>query len=166
MLRPLAVVSRGIPATVAIAAVGCAQLAGIQDTNGNARPGNSVAVTRMSIGNKVVSAPLDPGGLPATYFIASGDPSGFDRVMAAPDPAHGGWTTRLRSPAPVEFTLPDVPTPIPRLFAFPSPELRVLYAVLEHPNAQAGDPAATFAITATLDTPIAAGQAFQAYVVG
>src|SRR4051812_49606908 len=108
MLRPLAVVSRGIPATVAIAAVGCAQLAGIQDTNGNARPGNSVAVTRMSVGNKVVRAPLDPGGLPATYFIASGDPSGFDRVMAAPDPAHGGWITTRRSGAPAQLPLAGV----------------------------------------------------------
>jgi len=44
--------------------------------------------------------------------------------MAAPDPVHGGWTTKLRSAAPVEFTLPDVPTPFPRLFAFPAPSCR------------------------------------------
>lgn len=166
MSRLIAVLYRGIPATVAVAAVGCAQLAGIQDTNGNARPGNSVVVTRMSIGNKLVKAPLDPTGLQATYFIASGDPSGFDRVMAAPDPARGGWTTKLRSAAPVEFTLPDVPTPLPRLFAFPSSELSVLYSVLEHPNPQPAPMGATLTVNATLDAPVAAGQAFQAYVVG
>ena len=166
MVRSLSVLSRWIPASVAIAEACCAQIAGIQDTNGNARPGNSVAVTRMSVGSKLVPAPLDPGELPATYFIASGAPSGFDRVMATPDPAHGGWTTRLRSAAPVEFTLPDVPTPIPRLFAFPSPQLSVPYSVLEHPSPQAGDPSATFTVTATLDTAVAAGQSFQVYVVG
>jgi hypothetical protein len=165
MSRLIAVLSRGIPATVAAAAVGCAQLAGIQDTNGNARPGNSVAVTRMSIGSRIVQAPLDPTGLSATYFIASGDPSGFDRVMAAPDPAHGGWTTKLRSPAPVEFTLPDLPTPVPRLFAFPSPELSVLYGVLEHPNPQPAPMGATFTVSATLDAPVGS-DLFQAYVVG
>lgn len=166
MVRSLAVLSRGIPATVAAAAVGCAQLAGIQDTNGNARPGNSVAVTRMSIGSKVVLAPLDPTGLTATYFVASADQSGFDQVPATPDPAHGGWTTKLRAAAPVEFTLPDVPTPIPRLFAFPSPQLSVLYGVLEHPSPQPAQMGATFTVSATLDAPVAAGQSFQTYVVG
>src|SRR5882672_7095158 len=112
MSRLFAVLYSVIPAAVGVAAAGCAQLAGIQDTNGNGRPGDSVAVTRMSIGSKVVLAPLDPTGLTATYFVASGDPSGFDRVPAAADPGHGGWTTKLRTAAPVEFLLPDVPTPI------------------------------------------------------
>jgi len=74
MSRLFAVLYSVIPAAVGVAAAGCAQLAGIQDTNGNGRPGDSVAVTRMSIGSKVVLAPLDPTGLTATYFVASGDP--------------------------------------------------------------------------------------------
>ncbi len=166
MSRLSAVRSRLLAAAAVVAAVGCAQVAGIQDTNGNARPGASVAVTRMSIGSTIVRAPLDPGQLPATYFVASSDPSGFDRVAAAPDPVHGGWTTKLRAAAPVEFTLPDVPTPIPRLFAFPSPQLSVLYGVLEHPNRQDAPMDATFAVSATLDAAIAASQSFQIYVVG
>jgi hypothetical protein len=166
MSRLRAVLSRVLPVTAWAAAVGCAQLAGIQDTNGNARPGDSVAVTRMSIGSKIVRAPLDPGQLPATYFVASSDPSGFDRVPAAPDPAHGGWTTKLRAAAPVEFTLPDVPTPIPRLFAFPSSQLSVLYSVLEHAGRRDAPMGATFAVNVALDAPIAAGQTFQTYVVG
>ncbi|HEX8107039.1 MAG TPA: hypothetical protein VF516_04885 [Kofleriaceae bacterium] len=166
MVRLSSVLYRVLAAAAVAAAVGCAQLAGIQDTNGNARPGASVAVTRMSVGSKIVLAPLDPGQLPATYFVASSDPSGFDRIPAVPDPVHGGWTTKLRAAAPVEFTLPDVPTPIPRLFAFPSPQLSVLYGVLEHPNPQAAPMGATFAVSATLDAPVAAGQSFQTYVVG
>jgi hypothetical protein len=166
MSRLRAVLSRVLPVTAGAAAVGCAQIAGIQDTNGNARPGDSIAVTRMSIGSKVVLAPFDPGQLPATYFVASSDPSGFDRVPAAPDPAHGGWTTKLRAAAPVEFTLPDVPTPIPRLFAFPSPQLSLLYGVLEHAGRRDAPMGATFAVNVGLDALTAAGQTFQAYVVG
>src|SRR5436190_14990136 len=101
MVRLSAVLYRVLATAALAVAVGCAQLAGIQDTNGNARPGASVAVTRMSIGSKIVLAPLDPGQLPAMYFVASSDPSGFDRIPAAPDPAHGGWTTKLRTAAPV-----------------------------------------------------------------
>jgi hypothetical protein len=121
----------------------------------------------MSIGSKVVQAPLDPTGLSATYFVASADPSGFDRIPATLDPSHGGWTTtKVRTPAPVEFTLPDVPAPIPRLFAFPSPQLSVLYSVLEHRNPQPMPMGSTFAVKVTLDAPTVAGQTFQAYVVG
>lgn len=167
MSRLSAVLDRVLAATAGVAAaaaaVGCAQLAGIQDTTG---PGASVAVTRMSIGSKLVPAPLDPGQLPATYFVPSGDQSGFDRIPATPDPAHGGWTTKLRTAAPVEFTLPDVPTPTPRLFAFPSPQLSVLYGVLEHPNRQDAPMGATFAVSATLDAAVVGGQSFQTYVVG
>jgi hypothetical protein len=167
MSRLHAVVCRVIPAAVGAAAVSCAQLAGIQDTNDKNRPGDSLAVTRMSVGNKVVLAPLDPTGLSATYFVASSDPSGFDRVPAAPDPSHGGWTTtKVHTPAPVEFTLPDVPTPIPRLFTFPSPQLSVLYGVLEHPNRQPMPTGSTFTVKLPLDAPVVAGQSFQVYVVG
>ena len=168
MVRPLAVVvCRAIPALLGAAAwAGCAQLAGIDNTSDSGRPGDSVAVTRMSIGSKVVQAPLDPTGFTATYFVASAGSTGFDRVMADPDPSHGGWTTKLRMPAPVEFTLPDAPTPVPRLFAFPNPQLAVAHVVLEHPSPQPAPEGATFALDVTLDTPVAAGQTFQTYVVG
>jgi hypothetical protein len=59
-----------------------------------------------------------------------------------------------------------VPTPIPRLFALPSPQLSVLYSVLEHAGRHDAPIAATFAVDVALDAPIAAGQSFQTYVVG
>jgi hypothetical protein len=142
---------------------GCAQLAGIDNTS---HAGNTVAVTRMSIGTTVTTAPLDITGLQATYLVASNDPSGFDRVAATANPARGMWTSNLREPAPVVFTLPDVPTPIPRLFAFPSSQLSVLYGVLEHPMPAPAPDAATFTVTAPLDTLPALGETFQSYVVG
>jgi hypothetical protein len=158
-----AVLVRVLPAAVGAAAIGCAQLAGIENTVG---PGDSIAVTRLSIGSKIVLTPVDPAEVTATYFVASRDPSGYDRVSPVPDPSHGRLTTQLRAPAPVEFTLAHDAAPIPRLFAFPGPQLSVLYGVLEHPNPQPAPMGATLAVNATLDAPIVAGQSFQVYVVG
>jgi hypothetical protein len=150
-------------APVLAVVVGCAQLAGIDSTT---HAGNTVAVTRMSVGTTVTTAPQDITGLQATYFVAGKDPGGFDRVAATANPGRGMWTSNLREPAPVSFTLPDVPTPIPRLFAFPSSQLSVLYGVLEHPSPSPAPDAATFTVTAPLDTLPAMGETFQSYVVG
>lgn len=162
MSRLFAVVNRVTLAAVA-AAAGCAQLAGIDET---VALGDALSVTRLSIGSKIVSAPLDPTGLPATYFVAGSDPNRFDRVMGIPDARHGRWTTKLHTAAPVQYTLPDVPTPIPRLLAFPSLQLAVPYGVLEHPNPQPAPTDGTFMVDVTLDTPVAMGETFQTYVVG
>jgi hypothetical protein len=182
-VRLTAVLYRALPAAVGAAAIGCAQLAGIENTVG---PGDSIAVTRMSIGGKVVFSPIDPAEISATYLVASRDPSGFDRLPAVPDPSHGRLTTQLRTPAPVEFTLADDPAPLPRLLAFPGPQLSVLdfspnpatfatdtarfgntlYGALEHPGRRDAPMGATFAISAALDAAIVVGQSFQVYVVG
>ena len=149
-------------APVGAALAGCAQLAGIDTTS---HAGDSLSVTRMSIGTTVTTAPQDLAGLSATYFVASSAATGFDRVTASTS-ARGRWTSNLRTPAAIQFTLPDVPTPVPRLFAFPNPELSVLYGVLEHPAPSPAPDAATFAVTVPLDTLPAMGETFQSYVVG
>ncbi|HMG21524.1 MAG TPA: hypothetical protein VK607_09420 [Kofleriaceae bacterium] len=168
MVRLAAVVmSRALPVAAGVAVAGCAQIAGIHDTTGDARPGNSLAVTRMSIGATIGTSALDLTGLSATYFVTGSDGATIDRVTADPDPAHqGAWTTKLRKPAPVQFTLPDVPAPFPRLFAFPSADLSVLYGVLEHPHPSPAPDGATFTVTAPLDAAPAIGELFQTYVVG
>lgn len=183
MSRLLAVVCRVLPAALGGAAASCAQLAGIENTVG---AGNSIAVTRMSIGSTVVLAPLDPAEISARYFVASRDPSGYDRVSAVPDPSHKRLTTQLRMPAPVEFTLSQETTPIPRLFAFPGAQLSVLdfsetpatsavdsarfgntlYGALEHPGRQDAAMGATFAVNVMLDAATVAGESLQTYVVG
>lgn len=183
-MRLLAVLSRVFPAAAGAAVIGCAQLAGIDNTVG---PGDSIAVTRMSIGSKVLLAPVDPAEISATYFVASRDASGYDRVAAVPDPSHNRLTTQLRMPAAVQFTLKSGDMPVPRLLAFPGPPLSVLdfsenpatsaadilrfgdtrYGVLEHPGRQDAPMGATFAVSAMLDAPIAMmGESFQVYVVG
>ncbi|HEY0477904.1 MAG TPA: hypothetical protein VGD37_10290 [Kofleriaceae bacterium] len=161
------VVYRVAPLAGIVASVGCAQIAGIDQTSGSARAVDSIVVTRQSIGATVVNAPLDITGFDATYFPARPGAAGeFDRVVASHGASPGIWTTQLHEPAAVQFTLPDVPVPIPRLYAFPSHQLQVLHAVLEHPGAAPAPDTATFTVTAPLDTAITAADSFQTYVVG
>jgi hypothetical protein len=150
----------------AVASASCAQIAGIDETNGNARPIDSLVVTRRSIGTMPMDTLQDLTSLEATYFVAqAGTAAAFDRVTADPD-GPGTWTTKLHEPAPVQFTLPDAPAPFPRLFAFPSHQLNVLYPLLEHPGYTPALDGAMFTVTGSLDVPAAATDSFQTYVVG
>jgi hypothetical protein len=152
----------GFAATLA----GCAQLAGIDNTTGEGLPGASVEVQRMSIGSTVEIAPLDLTGLQASYLVErAGSSNDFDRV-AASDGGGGTWVTKLRTPAPVVLTLPDVPRPLPRAFAFPNLALSVLYASLEHPDRSPPPPGAMLTVAAVLDTPSATTDSFQVLTVG
>jgi hypothetical protein len=129
-------------------------------------PGASVEVQRMSIGSTVEVAPLDLTGLQASYLVeVAGTPSDFDRVPAS-DGGGGTWVTKLRAPAPVVLTLPDVPMPLPRVFAFPNLALSILYSSLEHPARSAPPPGAMLTVTAQLDTPTAMTDSFQVFTVG
>jgi hypothetical protein len=150
---------------VVVSTVGCAQLAGIDTTSGNGRTGNSVEVTRMSVGNQVLVAPLDLSGLPARYLLSTDTAGVFEQVEANPS-GPGLWTRDLADPAPVEFSLPDVPRPVPRLFAFPNQALKVLFAPLEHPDRSPAPPGATLTVTAPLEMPVNTGETFQVYTVG
>jgi len=145
--------------------MGCAQLAGIDDTTGKGRNGNSLVIKRMSIGNTVVLAPLDLTGLQASYLVPTDTGATFDQLPATQSDL-GTWTQDLPEPAPVEFTLPDVPAPVPRMFAFPNRALSVLFAPLEHPDRTPALDAAMLTVTTALDVPTVATDSFQTYTVG
>jgi hypothetical protein len=148
--------------------MGCAQLAGIDNTSDDGRAGNSLTLTRMSVGNQVVLAPLDLTDLRATYLVPSGPVGSFDRVAARAS-GPGTWTNDLPDLAAVELTLPDVPMPpmpVPRQLAFPNQALSVLFAPLEHPNPSPAPDGAMLTVTAPLDARSAATDSFQAYTVG
>jgi hypothetical protein len=152
----------GFVATLA----GCAQLAGIDNTTGEGLPGASVEVHRMSIGSTVEVAPLDLTGLQADYLVErTGSEGEFDRVPAS-DGGGGAWVTKLRAPAPVVLTLPDVPTPLPRMFAFPNLALSVLFSSLERRDRSPPPPDAILTVTALLDTPTAMTDSFEVFTVG
>jgi len=155
-------VAAGFVATV-MSSSGCAQLAGIDNTN-NAGLTDSVALTRMSVGTTVALAPLDLGGLQATYFVSSAD--AVTRVPAATGATAGTWAAHLPDPVPVEITLPDVSAPTPFLLAFPNKVLQVLYAVLEHPAPVPAPADAKISLTVPLDAPIGDGEAFEIFTVG
>jgi hypothetical protein len=152
-----------------VTSAGCAQIAGIDHTSSSGRNSDTVAIQRMSIGNTVVPATLDLSGLQATYLVE--DPasaSGFDMVTAdtGKAPHNGTWHADLPDPATVIFTLPDVPTPIPRLFAFPDRALLVSFGVLEHPGRSPAPDGAMLTVTAPLDVGTLATDSFRAFTVG
>jgi hypothetical protein len=145
---------------------GCAQLAGIEDTSDQGRGGNSLTVTRLSVGTELEAAPLDLNGLDAMYFVANPvNPAGYDRVLAA-DEGAGRWRADLVAPAAVEFTLPDVPKPLPRIFELPSAQVSAVYAVLEHPNPTPAPADAMISLTVDNGAPLTASDAFQIYTMG
>lgn len=148
-------------AGAAAASAGCAQIAGIDETSSSV----SVALTRMSVGTTLENAPLELTGLEATFLVANGGASRFDRVPAA-TAGDGTWTSKLAAAAPVQFTLPDEPTPRPRMFAFPSRALSILYAVLEHPGRAPAPEGAMLEVTVPLDRGYVMVDDFQVYTVG
>jgi len=153
-------------ATAFVGAAGCAQLAGIDETTGDGLPGASVALQRMSIGNTLEIAPLDLTGLQASYLVAkAGTTTDFDRV-AASNGGGGTWVTRLRTPAPVVLTLPDVPAPVPRSYAFPNLALSILFPSLEHLGRSPPPPGAMLTVTAQLDAATAENDSFEVFTVG
>ncbi len=160
---------RVLPVVVGVVAssMGCAQLVGIDETNGHGRNGNSLAVTRMSVGNTVVNAPLDLTGLTASYLVPTATAGGFEAVMAEPSTsALGTWTKDLPDAAPIEFTLPELPAPIPRVLAFPNRQLSVLFTPLEHPNPTPAPDMAMMTVTTPLDTATVPTDSFSVYTVG
>lgn len=161
--------SRVLPAVagIVVSSMGCAQLAGINETNGKNRNKDSLALTRTSVGVTVVTAPQNLTGLQATYLLSTDTPSNFERVPADPgNPADGTWTQDLPDPVPVEFTLPDDPMPVPRLVNLPNRALSVVFTSLEHPNPIPAPAGATLTVTTPLDVAAIATDTFQAYTVG
>jgi hypothetical protein len=166
MGRLLAVIVGFLVPLAVVSSTGCAQLVGIDDTNDSARVGNSLRITRMSIGKTVVEEPLDLTGLRASYLVNSQtSESGFERVDAV-NAGDGTWTTRLPEPTPIEFTLPESASPPPRVHAFPSRALSTLFPVLEHANRSPAPDGATLAVMVDLDRPYASADRFQVYTLG
>jgi hypothetical protein len=160
MIRVIAAV-----AGVVASSMGCAQLAGIDSTSGKGRNVDSLKVTRMSIGNVVKNNPLDLTGLAASYLVPGEAPGSFAPLEASP--ADGGtWVLDRPDPAPVEFTLPDVPIPLRRIYAFPNRALSILFAPLEHTNPTPAPIGAMLTVTAPLDVVAGVTDSFQVYTVG
>jgi hypothetical protein len=89
----------------------------------------------------------------AIYLVPdTTDPSGIHRVPVT-QTATDTWTAPLDAAAPIFFDLPDIPTPIKRIFDFPEQNLVGLFGVLEHPNPQPAPAGATLTINVGLNPP-------------
>jgi hypothetical protein len=156
-------------AAASLALAGCAQIFGIDQTSAPAdAPGPATAtveVTRMSIGATLVTAPQDLTGLMASFEVPDAtDPSGL-REIAATQSAMDTWSAAFPDANPeVLYTLPDYPTPVPRLMSF-GRAVKVLFGVLEHPGPQPAPAGATITLNVTLTVPYAS-ESLQLYTAG
>ena len=159
----------GALASVLLAAAGCAQLAGIDETSGPDVPsGVSLSFERISVGATVVRSPLDITGQTATYVVADASAAdGLVRVEAL-QTAPNAWTASapaLATGTPtVVFTLPE--QPFPRMYALPSRDVLGAFGAYEHPNPVPPPSPAMITVTSTLPTPFNGTEAFELYSVG
>lgn len=161
---------RLLAALAALSAGGCAQLLGIAETSGGDAPPPSVVsiqFDRVSIGATVQRNPLDLTGQTASYLVTDPtDPSGLSTVPATLSASMDTWTAAIPDGTPpVEFTLPDLPTPIRRMYSF-GRTMVADFGVYEHPNPDPAPSGAAFTVQATLPSAYASGEGFQLYAVG
>ena len=159
---------RGSLRLVAVVAVvqaggGCAQIAGIDKTNGDNRQ-VSLVLDRLSIGAKVSSAPLVLDALTATYLVPDATDATLLAQLPAMAPSAGLWAAKLQSGTPpVLFTLPDGAA---YLWALSSRTMHGVFAALEHPDPTPPPTGASITVDGTLNTPVVAGETFQFLDVG
>jgi len=154
---------------LSLSLVGCAQIAGIDETSGPAPVDSAtLALDRYSIGAMVLQEPLELAALSATYLVPdAADPTIFERVPAD-ELIPGTWAADIKTGTPsVMFTLPDKPEPYFRIFQGVGRNLRSLFQIAEHANPTPPDPGSTIAVNLTLnDAWAVATDTLTFYVVG
>jgi hypothetical protein len=142
---------------------GCAQLFGIDDTSkapdAAPTPGHtSLTVDRLDVGTTVVQTPLDITGLPAAIFFAN-------NTAVTGTAAGNGWSADVAADS-IEYFLPDVPSPVPRVIALPASDIHNLFGVYEHPNPSPAPAMATFSLSVGLPSAATGTEGFQLFTVG
>ncbi len=154
---------RGSFGLVVLPLAGCAQLGGIDKTNGDNRR-VTLEYDRLSVGAKASTAPLALTGLTAAFLVP--DPMDESKLVAVPaDPdVDGLWAAKiLDGTPPVLFTLPDGAT---YLWQLPSRTMHGAFVALEHPGPTPAPAGASIDITSTLDAPSTAGESFAFLEIG
>jgi hypothetical protein len=157
-----------LPALLLLAASGCAQLFGIDETSGPTIDPSRVSLTmqRWSIGASVSKNPLDMSKQTADFLVDDG--AGNYTKLPGENTATDVLSAALPAPAtpPVLFSLPDLGTPFKRLWANPARDRRGVFAVHEHPSPQPPSPSSQIMLTATLPSGYASGESFRVEVIG
>lgn len=148
--------------------VGCAQLAGIDETSGPGADSRvSLKMERISIGATVVRAPMDLTGLAAEYLVADDVAEDGYQHVPADLLELDTWSAAVGTGTPaIRFFTPDYPDAISRILDFPQRVYLGLFGAMEHPNPQPAPPGATLTVRATLPTGFAATESFQLYTLG
>jgi hypothetical protein len=151
---------------VALGCSGCAQLFGIDTTSGNGidapGPGVHATIQRVSIGATTVTTAFDQAQTMDTLTFLDPDGTGGYRKVPGTVISTGSWQADLATGNPVvDFTLFGGR----HLWAFPTRDLHVATAQLEHPNAEAPAPAAQL-VTSVAVPAVTTGDSFQIMAVG
>ncbi|HEY5945199.1 MAG TPA: hypothetical protein VIV40_06900 [Kofleriaceae bacterium] len=158
---------RLLPATLLLAASGCAQLFGIDETTGPTVDPSRVSLTmqRWSIGGSISKNPLDLSKETATFLVDDGAGS-FTKLPGELTNVDTFSAALPTGTPPVLFTLPDMPTPYPRLWASPARDRRGVFSAFEHPNPQAPLPNSEIMLTVNLPSMYASNEAFRVEAIG
>jgi hypothetical protein len=158
---------RRLPALLLVAASGCAQLFGIDDTSGpNVDPSRvSLTIERWSIGAAVSKNPQDLSMETADFLVDDG--AGVYMKLPGEHTSLDTLSAVLPTGTPpVLFTLPDVPTPYKRLWAMPARDRRGVFAMFEHPNPEEPLPSSQITLTATLPSAYVNNESFRIEAIG
>jgi hypothetical protein len=157
-----------LPGLVLGGLVGCAQLAGIDETTGVVAADEvSLQLEKVSIGATVVRSEMDLTGQSAEYLVFDdAEPDGIHHVPAelnTPDT----WSAKIPDGTPpIRFFTPDYPEPVAKLWDFPQRNVFGLYGRLEHANPEPAPMGAMLTLSATLPAAYAATETFQLYTLG
>ncbi len=155
-----------VASALLVAAGGCAQVFGIDETTGGVDPTRvSVTMQRWSIGASVSKNPLDFTAETATFLVDDG--AGNFTSVPGEQTAINTFSAPIAEGSPaVLFSLPDQPTPYRRLWNTPNRDRRGIFAVYEHPNPQPPLATSSIALTATLPSAYMSTESFRVEAVG
>jgi hypothetical protein len=158
---------RRLPALLLLAASGCAQLFGIDETSGPTVDPSRVSLTmaRWSIGASVAKNPQDLSMQTADFLVDDGA-GVYTRVPGELLTVDSFSAALPTGTPPVLFTLPDMPTPFQRLWATPARDRRGVFSTFEHPNPQAPLPNSQIMLSVALPTPYASNEQFRVEAIG
>lgn len=142
---------------------GCSQILGLDNTSGPtsdaAGPGAHVTIQHESIGATVIDAPAD--NTTVTFHVPDGAGS-FTQLSATMD-SRGIWSGDI--PAGVNPMVDFKVDGIRRLWAFPTRDLHMVSALLEHPSSEAAPSPASLTLNVAVD-PTVGTEYFTLYTVG
>ena len=152
--------------SLVIAVGGCAQLFGIDNTSGPGATFATLQFNEIQVGASLVRGPLDLSSS-SSQFLAV-DPTQNGGLLEVPGVQMGAdtWYADIPGNPAIEFTLPDAPHPMQRLWAFPARAVKGSYTPYRHPNPSPPMPMSAIAFTVGLNPAYQATDTFVIEAIG